>query len=188
MKLQRQQATNNLFKQQKSLLNIFLEQNKRERLQKSSSKELLSKLPTQSLIKQKSKEYVCNCSLMSYDTLISGTSTKKEALDVIKGFSDVLYNKTGGVICASGYNISVELNKSQKVYRIPIKWVLPLQVFSNGQIDPEEIATWIYEVVPPAFPEKMESTRGIYVDVDLSILRNTHHKITGHFECLEKRS
>lgn len=127
-------------------------------------------------------ELVCNCSLMEYDTLIQGKRTPREAVDFIKETSDTFYDKVGGVICVSGNNITnVESNSGcEKTFRIPIKWVMPMKAFMSETIDADEMATWISKVVPPAEPSKMGSTRGIYVDVDLSILREVHDKIAAN--------
>lgn len=120
-------------------------------------------------------ELVCNCSLMEYDTLIYGKATEKEALEWIGSVSKQFYTKVGGVVCAANSNVRHENDKgNEKVYRVTVKWAMPMAAFYDESLDANDVATWIWELIPPAEPGKMGSSRGIYVDVDFAILRRLH--------------
>ena len=120
-------------------------------------------------------EVVCNCSLMEYDTLIYSKSTEKEVLEWISSISKQFYAKVGGVVCAANANVRHENNDgNEKVYRVTVKWAMPMAAFYDESLDANDVANWIWELIPPAEPGKMGSSRGIYVDVDLSILRKLH--------------
>ena len=127
-------------------------------------------------------EIKCNCSLMEYETLIYGKYSIREALDWISEISDEFYSKVGGIIVAAStkiYNQNSESN--EKVFRVPIKWVLPMEAFMDVSNDADKTAAWISECVPPADPKKMGSSRGIYVDVDFAVLRKMHDEVTSNF-------
>ena len=89
-----------------------------------------------------------NCSLMEYESFLSGTSFV-DVITQIQRLDQELYEKVGGAMCISyPPGTIVCLGESQnepgkQTYAFTVKWVMPMDAFSSPNApDPNEIATW----------------------------------------------
>ena len=110
---------------------------------------------------------------MEYDAVISGQDTPLDVIKFLQKTSSELYRRIGGAVCPSNTLI---LPNGPREWVVLVKWVLPMDNFAvPGAPDPDELAMWILEQLPPKDPAAMGSSKGVYVDVDLRILDKLTH-------------
>ena len=118
-----------------------------------------------------------NCSLMEYETIITNKKSEYETLLYIQSLSDELFKKVGGAVCPSDLNIfEVNLPRKDELkgdFKLKVKWMLPMGSFASPDApDPEDLAMWLVDSIPPADANSMGSKRGIFIDVDLNVFKN----------------
>jgi len=108
------------------------------------------------------------CTLMEYEAVISDAESPLDVVLYLKDVSKQLKKKIGGVVCP-GDNDMEPCGPNKWV--IKVKWALPMDNFANPDApDPDELAMWILDKLPPSDPDAMGSSKGIFVDVDLNLL------------------
>ena len=111
-----------------------------------------------------------SCSLMEYDVIINDKKTPLEVIYSICKLSSQLNEMIGGAICPANSNIE-QVGENQ--WQVKVKWALPMENFAlPAAPDPNALAIWILEVLPPVKPEEMAARRGVFVDLDWSIFSN----------------
>jgi len=111
-----------------------------------------------------------NCSLMEYETIIKAES-RLEALEKIKCLSDEFEEKIGGIVTVAAHDTPITPGDEVGTWQLKVKWALPVLNFENCSTDPNEVAMWLLESVPPSDPNDMGSKKGVFMDVDRNVLR-----------------
>lgn len=120
-----------------------------------------------------SKKIIPSCSLVEYQAIIDEAPNQLEVVRYLKRTSSELNVKIGGAVCPADTNIIKEEDK----WLVNVKWALPMDNFAlEGAPDPDELAQWILEKLPPKDPTAMSSCKGIFIDLDMSFFSDLTRK------------
>ena len=122
--------------------------------------------------KEVQSQIIPSCSLMEYEACISDQGSPLEVIHYLKDISAQLNKKIGGAVCPSSPEIRPHPT-TPRTWIVGVKWALPMDNFAQPDApDPDDLAIWIVSCLPPANPAAMSSSKGVFVDLDMSFFHN----------------
>ena len=107
---------------------------------------------------------------MEYEALITEQDSPLDVLYYLKATSTELNQRIGGAVCPSTPSIEPCGPRS---WVLTVKWALPMDNFAlPGAPDPDELALWIIEKLPPHKPASMSSSKGVFMDLDMTFFQD----------------
>jgi len=120
-------------------------------------------------------EKIPSCSLMEYEALIANQKTPLDVIKYLKRISCELNQKIGGAVCPADTTVVPDDKPGHWI--VNVKWALPVNNFALPDApDPDELASWLVSAIPPKDPDAMSSSKGIFIDLDMSFFYDLTRK------------